>query len=151
MNITRKWKLFMFVLYVVALWSLMPLTQVFAFPNVGGFGGLGGRVLRQVSFTGVFYPPGELERKSGTETLRADFQNGKKLVFDVETARDLTGMRDSWEILNDIWPPTLYFRGPKDLISFLENPQVIGKQVTVEGLIYISDRIFQITEVKVQQ
>lgn len=80
MNIKSKQKLFRFVLYLAALWSFMPFSQVLAFPVAGGFGEFhgGGTVgfairqvsfsilhspgigipLRQVGFTGVFYTPG---------------------------------------------------------------------------------------------
>jgi hypothetical protein len=76
------------------------------------------------------------------------FPDGKKLVFDVERAQDLVGMETGGQIIQEIWPHALYFMGPRNLISFLDEPRMIGKPVTVEGLIYVSDRLLVVTEIK---
>jgi hypothetical protein len=96
-----------------------------------------------VRFTGTLVPPGEKSAGS-PHTLRVFIQNNEWL-FRLDKVETLTGTNYGWMILSDIFPPELHFTGPEDLMQALQATERTGKPVSVEGRLYIADRMLAVT------
>jgi hypothetical protein len=96
-----------------------------------------------VRFTGTLVPPGKKSDDS-LHTLRVFIRNNEWL-FRLDNVETLTGMNRGWMILNDIFPPELRFTGPENLLRLLQDAESTGKPITVEGRLYIGDRMFVVT------
>jgi len=96
-----------------------------------------------VRFTGTLVPPGEKSADS-LHTLRVFIQNTEWL-FRLDNIEALTGTNYGWMILSDIFPPELHFTGPEDLLRALQAAERTGKPVSVEGRLYIADRMLAVT------
>ena len=69
--------------------------------------------------------------------------------FNVAKVEKLTGKEvGSLRLLQAIFPPQLRLIGPDELLRPLQDPQVAGKPLVIEGLLYIGDRMLFITDVK---
>lgn len=95
-----------------------------------------------VRFIGTFQPAGEKDA-SGLNTLTVSIQN-QKWLFQVSRVDTITGSDPGMMLLNYIFPPQLRFFGPPDRLAPLESPEIAGKQVTLEGFLYIQDRTFYV-------
>lgn len=60
------------------------------------------------------------------------FLHGKRWGFDVEKGQDLSGLKPVKEILGEIYPSTLYFKSPKNLMASLGEPKFGCKFIMVE-------------------
>jgi hypothetical protein len=102
-----------------------------------------------VRFTGSFLPLTET-KPPGLSTLTVSIKKKKWrfLITKVEklSGRDPSGTR----LLESIFPPQLRLTGPAPLLSLLQDPQVEGKPLIVEGHLYIGDRMFFVTIVNTQ-
>lgn len=96
-----------------------------------------------VRFTGTLVPPNEKDENS-LHTLRVLIQD-QEWLFRLDNVETLTGTNYGWMILNDIFPPELHFTGPDDLMRTLQAAERTDSPVSVEGRLYISDRMFAVT------
>jgi hypothetical protein len=97
-----------------------------------------------VRFTGTLVPPDGGSANS-LHTLRVFIQNSEWL-FRLDNVETLTGTDYGWMILSDIFPPELHFTGPENLMRTLQAAEHAGNPVIVEGRLYISDRMFAVTD-----
>lgn len=94
-----------------------------------------------VRFTGALLPLEEKDR-SHLPTLTV-FIKGKRWIFRIAKVEKLTGSSfDGWRLLRGLFPPEVRFLGPERLISLLQEPEIMGKLLTIEGHLYIGDRMF---------
>ena len=92
-------------------------------------------------FTGALLPLEEKNRSS-LNTLIVSIK-GKKWIFSIAKVEKLTGGSfDGWRLLRDIFPPEVRFLGPEELLSLLQEPEIMGKLLTLEGHLYIGSRMF---------
>jgi hypothetical protein len=99
-----------------------------------------------VIFTGTFYEPGEAP--SGTRrpyTLEVIVDGEKEWVFVIDKAVSLSKVATELGILKGIFPPQLSFRGEKKALTYLQDPQIAEKLLTVQGYLYKKQRRFQVT------
>jgi hypothetical protein len=100
-----------------------------------------------VRFVGTFQPFSE-QGAGGLNTLTVFVQN-QKWLFQVNRVDTVTGSDPGMMLLNYIFPPQLRFFGPPNRIAPLENPEIAGKQVTLEGFLYIPDRTFYVASANI--
>jgi hypothetical protein len=139
---TLKSRTTIFVLFVAIIWFLAPIIQAEATQSVR----LAGTFYRNfelsespqlVSLTGTLYPAGE-KHVPGMYNIRVYLQGKERWIFHVKRARDISGMEPGLTIINHLFPSTLHFWGPKNLITSLENPKLAGKPIKIEGQIYVA-------------
>jgi hypothetical protein len=77
------------------------------------------------------------------------FIEGKKWIFRVAKVEQLTGWdADGWRLLRKLFPAEMRFLGPKELISRLQDPELMGKRLTLEGQLYVGSKMFFINMVE---
>ena len=97
-----------------------------------------------VRFTGTFYPPDQ-KGVWDTNTLRVWLRK-KEMLFKVEGLKNVTGEADSMLIMQSLFPPQLVVEGSKDLLSRLQQEEISGKLVTMEGYLYIGNGFFSVQD-----
>ena len=98
-----------------------------------------------VRLTGIFYPLEEEEFRGGIITLKVIIKE-KTWQFRVHKIQNITvPEKSNLRLLNDIHPPTLYFRGGKKLMKTLQQPEITGKLITIEGQLYPRERFLTVT------
>lgn len=107
---------------------------------------MGGIKIQLVQFVGTFYPPEQKENAAHMNTFTIRVKN-KELLFSIKSAKELDGNKTDSEILKNIWPPILTFQGPDNLIDSLLNPDIAGKKFTVQGALYVSERILHVNSI----
>jgi hypothetical protein len=71
------------------------------------------------------------------------FIEGKKRIFRVVEVEQLTGWdADGWRLLRQLFPAEMRFLGSKELTSLLQEPELMGKRLTLEGQLYVGSRMF---------
>lgn len=96
-----------------------------------------------VRFTGVLLPYSDQHRDS-LHTLTV-LVGRQKWLFQLDAVETLTEPHIGEMILNEIFPPVLHFTGPDSLLKVLQEAKTTGAQVTVEGRLYLSDRMLAVT------
>ena len=100
-----------------------------------------------VRFTGSFFPLEE-KRPEALAILTVSVEK-TRWRFNVAKVEKLTGKEvGSLRLLQAIFPPQLRLTGPDELLRPLQDPQVAGKPLVIEGLLYVGDRMLFITAVK---
>jgi hypothetical protein len=99
-----------------------------------------------VRLTGTVLAPGEQARREGLEVLNVR-AGDKELKFKLERAENLTGERTGEELLQDLAGRRLFLRGPEKLIRPLEEPKIAGKRIRIEGSLFVSDGILDVTTI----
>ena len=100
-----------------------------------------------VRFIGAFQPFSEKDA-GNLNTLTVSIQN-QQWLFQIARVDTVTGSDPGMLLLSRIFPPQLHFLGPPERLAPLENPAIVGKQVTFEGFLYISDRTFYVSSANV--
>ncbi len=122
-----------FMSFMLSLWIFAPVVQApAASPQF-------------ISLTGTLHSPGE-KGMAGLNTCTISVQ-GKEWVFDVKKAQNLQGNELGLDILQNVFPSTLRFMGPKNLLASLEQPEVAGKLVTIQGYINVPYNALQVTAI----
>jgi|GEM_PF-3115647 len=99
-----------------------------------------------VRFTGFLLPYNEQNRDSlHTLTVIAGQQ---KWLFRLDNVETLSEPQTGEMILNDIFPPVLHVTGPEPLLQVLQTAEATRTPVTVEGRLYLSDRMLAVTAAK---
>jgi len=98
--------------------------------------------------SGTLQPFNEHE-SHGLNTLTVTIDGKQKWLFNVNRVDTVTEAQPGLMLLNEIFPPELSLRGSTSDIALLEEPSVVGKQVTLQGFLYIADRTFYVGNVNV--
>jgi len=101
-----------------------------------------------VTMSGTLQPFNEHE-SHGLNTLTVTIDGKQKWLFNVNRVDTVTEAQPGLMLLNEIFPPELSLRGSTSDIALLEEPSVVGKQVTLQGFLYIADRTFYVGNVNV--
>ncbi|MBW2201887.1 MAG: hypothetical protein JRF71_13820 [Deltaproteobacteria bacterium] len=131
----KKTVLFVALAAVMMVMPFLTTGSVFAFMVATG--------PDEVQLTGTLYNSNHKNAK-GTDTLSV-FIRHKQMGFKVEDARDITGDASKLDILEAIFPPKLVIEGSSDTIALLQKPEMEGKLITMEGYLYISSGMFNVT------
>jgi hypothetical protein len=73
----------------------------------------------------------------------------KKWLFQVSRVDIMSGMDPGTTLLDRIFPPELRLMGVPTTLALLEQPDTVGKTISVEGTLYIGDRNYNVTTVSV--
>ena len=99
-----------------------------------------------VRFTGALHPLEEKGR-GGLSTLTVSVKE-TKWIFKVAKIEKLTGTASSdLRLLQSLFPAQLRFIGPDALLDLLQAPEIAGKSLTIEGRLYVGDRMLFLTAV----
>ncbi len=128
------------------LWLFAPIAQAVA-AGFGGHSGPGHEISAPplISLTGILYPP---EQKMTGMYSFTVFVKNREWIFIVEEARNISGLEPAQKILRDLFPATLYLWGSNKLITPLENPEIAGRLITIEGYILVASNIVEVRTVK---
>ena len=96
-----------------------------------------------VRFTGILLPY-NAQNRGGFHTLTV-IAGPQKWLFQLDNVETLSEPQTGEMILNDIFPPVLHLTGPEYLLQVLQTAETTKTPVTVEGRLYISDRMLAVT------
>jgi len=99
-----------------------------------------------VRFTGTFQPFDQ-KAAGNLNTLTLSYQK-RQWLFHVDRVNVLNGRDPGTLLLKNIVPPRLSLSGPAQLLEPLGTPESPGKQFTLEGMLYLRNRRFNVTTVK---
>jgi hypothetical protein len=142
MTSARRSKLIVLFLFLTVTWILAPITQAEAIHREFEFS----EVPHLISLTGIFYPLGK-NGVRGWDAFTIYIQGKEWWIFDVKKARDISGMELGMVLLEELFPSTLRLVGLKNLIASLENPDMAGKLVTVQGYLLVAYNMLEVTAV----
>jgi hypothetical protein len=103
-----------------------------------------------VRFSGVFVPTKEQNQKGLLDDL--DVRIGRErwiLLLNKMEIVGSTGLNRS--TLQRVFPRSLRFVGPDDLIHPLESPNIAGQILIIEGFLYTASRILLVTAVYIDK
>ena len=101
-----------------------------------------------VTMSGTLQPFTEQDSQS-LNTLTVTIDNKQKWLFNVNRVETVSDAQPGVMLLNEIFPPELSIKGSTSNIALLEEPSVVGKPMTLQGFLYISDRTFYVGDVSV--
>ena len=85
-------------------------------------------------------------RRQNTLTVHID---GEKWIFRVVKVQQLTGNDPGgWGLLRLLFPFELRFLGPPELLARIQDPQLLGKRLILEGQLYTGGRRLFVTKVE---
>lgn len=94
-----------------------------------------------VRFTGSLLPL-DHPKPPGLSTLTVSIKE-KQWRLHITKVEKLSGRDPSGtRVLESLFPRQLRFTGPKQLLNVLQDPQIEGKLITVEGHLYVGERMF---------
>jgi len=129
-----RWTLVV-VLLVLAVWSTIAVAQVRTEPPP------------RIRLVGAILPFAD-EDPLRQHTLTIHIK-GAKWIFRVVEVQQLTGNDPGgWGLLRRLFPFELRFLGPPELLSRLQDPQLRGKRLILEGQLYTGGRRLFITKVE---
>jgi hypothetical protein len=105
------------------------------------WGGAGGSY-SLVHFTGAFFPPAQVPEESRTLRALDVLVDGKKLVFVIKKARNLSAVETELGLLKGIFPPKITFGGDKEVLAQIMKPEIAGKPLVIRGYLYRAARRF---------
>jgi hypothetical protein len=100
----------------------------------------------QFQMKGEFYDPQKDPNAGGVNRFEVNVGD-KEWILDIERADALQGSILGSSVLKKIYPPIITFVGPKELTDQLKNPEIEGKSYTLMGQLYVTKRMFTLTEV----
>jgi len=100
----------------------------------------------RVRFTGVLLPNKDPSRKGLLDDLEV-FIGNEKSTFVLDKMKIVGSVGLNRATLQSLFPPVIRFVGPDDLMRRLESPKIMGKVITIEGLLYTGSRMLFLTEV----
>ena len=110
------------------------------------FGQAGPDFPLQFKMKGEFYDPQKDPNAGGVNRFTVNVED-KEWILDIERADALQGSILGSSVLKKIYPPIITFVGPKELTDQLKNPEIAGKSYTLMGQLYVTKRMFTLTEV----
>ena len=99
-----------------------------------------------VRFTGTFQSFDE-KATGNLNTLTLSYQE-RQWLFRIDRVNVLSGRDPGTLLLKNIVPPRLSLSSPAQLLEPLGTPESLGKQFTLEGMLYLRNRRFNVTTVK---
>lgn len=124
------------ILLVLVFWVCALFPQLHAFATIPP----------RVRFTGVLLPIKEQSRKGVLNDLNV-FIGKEKWIFLVDKMEIVGSVGVNRATLQRLFPPLVRFVGPDDLIARLKSPKIVGKVLTIEGLLYTGSRMLFLTDV----
>jgi hypothetical protein len=103
---------------------------------------------RVVTMSGTLQPFNEQD-SHGLNMLTVTIGGKQKWLFYVKRVETVTDAQPGVMLLNQVFPPELSIEGSTSNMALLEEPRVVGKPVTLQGFLYISDRTFYVGDVSV--
>ena len=97
-----------------------------------------------IRLTGTLHPP---EEKGAPVHALTVYIGDSQWNFWLTDIDNLSGPPYGWLTLTDLFPRELRFSGPDDLLAPLQQPNVVGKPVSVEGRLYTVYRKLVVTAV----
>jgi hypothetical protein len=97
-----------------------------------------------VRLTGTLVPLQKPEY-GGLDTLKV-WVNNQEWIFELSDVETLSGTNYGPMILSQLFPREMRFEGPDTLMQPIRNAAVTGKPLTVEGRLYMSDRVLMVTD-----
>jgi hypothetical protein len=94
----------------------------------------------------VLLPIKEQSRKGVLNDLNV-FIGKEKWIFLVDKMEIVGSVGVNRATLQRLFPPLVRFVGPDDLIARLKSPKIVGKVLTIEGLLYTGSRMLFLTDV----
>ncbi len=125
-----------FILLVLIFWVCAVSPQLYAFVAIPP----------RVRFTGVLLPIKDQSRMGALDDLDV-FIGKEKWTFLVDKMEIVASVGLNRATLQRLFPRVVRFVGPDDLIARLKSPKVVGKVLTIEGLLYTGSRRLFLTEV----
>jgi hypothetical protein len=90
-------------------------------------------------------------QRSGLQTVIVTIKETKWRLR-IREIRALTATTNhAWGLLKDLFPPRLRFVGPADLIARLQQEDIVGLPLILEGRLYIGDHWLYLTAVTVNE
>jgi hypothetical protein len=136
-----------FLLCIVMVFLLAPLPISPASAQIG----TGVPRIKQpplVRITGAFVALEEKQR-GGLRTLAARVKD-RTWNLRIKEIKVLTGSTNSgWSLLNDLFPPRLHLIGPDELLAPLQQDDIAGRPLILEGRLYVGDHQLYVTAVTV--
>lgn len=99
-----------------------------------------------VRLTGVLLPIDEQDRED-LITLKV-FVQGQPWLFRVGKVEKLAGSERAQAIRQELLRRQVRLYGPEDLIAPLQEPEIAGKPLTIEGRFYANERRLLVTAVE---
>lgn len=126
---------FVAVLLIVTLWPTITAAQLRPEPPP------------RIRLAGALLPFADKDpRRQHTLTIHIE---GRKWIFRVVEVHQLTGNDPGgWGLLRKLFPFELRFLGLPELLSRLQDPELMGKRLMLEGQLYIGGRRLFITKVE---
>jgi hypothetical protein len=119
-----------------------------AFAQVGGVPRIKPPPL--VRITGAFAPLDDT-RRSVLQTLTVQVKD-HKWKMRIREIKALTATTSSgWGLLKDLFPPRLRLTGPDELIARLQQDNIAGQILVLEGRLYVGDHMLYLTAVSVTE
>src|SRR5437016_4254904 len=100
----------------------------------------------RVRFTGVLLPNKDPSRKGLLDDLEV-FIGNEKSTFVLDKMKIVGSVGLNRATLQRLFPPVIRFVGPDELMRRLKSPKIMGKVITIEGLLYTGSRMLFLTEV----
>ena len=82
-------------------------------------------------------------------TLTVTVADTQQWLFKVSRVETLPATAAGVMILSEIFPPELHLTGSAHDMAVLQQPDVVGKAVTLQGFLYLADRNFYVGGVSV--
>ena len=126
---------FVVVLLLLAVWSTIAVAQFRPEPPP------------RIRLVGAILPFADKDPlRQHTLTI---YIEGEKWIFRVVEVQQLTGNDPGgWGLLRRLFPFELRFLGPPELLSRLQDPQMRGKRLMLEGQLYTGGKRLFITKVE---
>jgi hypothetical protein len=137
-----------FFLFIVTLLAFSPQRSL-AFAQAGG----GVPRLRQpplVRITCALAPFSESQR-SDLRTLIVTVKDTKWRLRIREIKALTATTHHGWGLLKDLFPPRLRLTGPNDLLAVLQQDDIAGLPLILEGRLYVGDHMLYVTAVTVNE
>jgi hypothetical protein len=101
-----------------------------------------------VRMSGVLQPFDE-QKSQALNMLTLTIADATKWLFQVNRIDSIAGMDPGISLLDRIFPPELRLMGAPTTLAPLEQPNIVGKTISLEGILYIGDRNYEVTTVNV--
>jgi hypothetical protein len=93
--------------------------------------------------------PFDEQKSQALNMLTLTIADATKWLFQVNRIDSIAGMDPGISLLDRIFPPELRLMGAPTTLAPLEQPNIVGKTISLEGILYIGDRNYEVTTVNV--
>jgi hypothetical protein len=126
----------------VCLLSLSPFAQVGGVPSI--------TQPPLIRLTGALAPYQDTQR-GNFQTLIVSCR-GKKWRMRIREIKALTATTaQGWSLFKDLFPPRLRLTGPDDVLAPLQQDDIAGRPLVLEGRLYIGNHLLYLTAVSIRE